>query len=64
MLASRLAILALLYLALAAPLAGQTIQGRVLDAASGEAVAQASVTVLGSNQRPVGRTRAGADGSF
>ena len=49
---------------LAAPLAAQTVRGRVLDAASGEGVAQAAVQALSAEGRDVGRARTAADGSF
>jgi hypothetical protein len=51
-------------LLLAAPLGGQTIRGRVLDAGSGEPVPQATVTALTADQHTAARTRTAADGSF
>jgi len=53
-----------LTLALAVPLAGQTMRGRVLDAATGEGVAQAQVQALTEEGRDGGHTRTRADGSF
>lgn len=50
---------------LATPLAAQTVRGRVIDAATGEGVAQAqvqAVTVSGDND--AGRARTGPDGAF
>ncbi|HEX8361767.1 MAG TPA: carboxypeptidase-like regulatory domain-containing protein, partial [Longimicrobium sp.] len=55
-------ILALLC-ALPAALEAQSIHGRVLDAASGEAVPEATVQVTGADRQAV-RTRARADGGF
>jgi hypothetical protein len=56
-------ILALLF---ALPVAGeaQSIHGRVVDAASGDAVPEATVQVTGAEQRQAVRTRTGADGAF
>lgn len=48
----------------AAPLHAQVVRGRVLDAASGEGVAGARVTVLGAGDRAAGRTDSGPDGAF
>jgi 5-hydroxyisourate hydrolase-like protein (transthyretin family) len=55
---------AIALLAVTPPLAAQTIRGRVVDAATGEPVAQAGVTVLTTEQRTVARARTGADGTF
>lgn len=55
---------ALLAASLAAPLGAQTIRGRVVDAASGEAVPQATVTAVTTEDRGAGRTRTAADGTF
>jgi hypothetical protein len=62
--ASRSIALALALSALAAPLAGQTIRGRVVDAASGEVVPQARVAVLGPGGRAAARVRVEQDGAF
>ena len=51
-------------LAVTIPLSAQTIRGRVVDAATGEPVSQAAVTVLSPSQRTAGRARTGADGTF
>ena len=51
-------------LACAAPLAAQTVRGRVIDAASGEGVAQAQVQALTAEGRDAGRARTGPDGAF
>ena len=48
----------------AAPLAAQTVRGKVLDAASGEGIAQAAVQALSADGRDVGHARTAADGSF
>jgi len=48
----------------ATPLAAQTVRGRVLDAASGEGIAQVAVQALGADGHDVGRARTGPDGSF
>ncbi|HVG45455.1 MAG TPA: carboxypeptidase-like regulatory domain-containing protein, partial [Longimicrobium sp.] len=58
-----LALLPLLGL-LAAPLAAQTVRGKVLDAATGEPVPQAEVTAASTEGRGAGRARTGADGTF
>jgi hypothetical protein len=55
---------AIALLASTAPLAAQTIRGRVVDAATGEPVPQAVVTVLTPENRNAGRARTGADGTF
>jgi hypothetical protein len=47
----------------ATPLAAQTVRGKVLDAATGEGVAQAEVQAL-SEGHDLGRARTAADGSF
>lgn len=57
-------LLGLLLATSGAPLAAQVIQGRVVDAASSQGVAEAVVTAIGPNQRPVERVRTGADGTF
>ena len=49
---------------LATPLSAQVVRGKVLDAATGEPVAQAEVTAATVEGRGAGRTRAGADGAF
>lgn len=50
---------------LAAPLAAQTIRGRVVDARTGEGVPQAEVTALAaSGGRRAGRARTDATGAF
>jgi hypothetical protein len=49
---------------LAAPLAAQVVRGKVLDAASGEPVAQAEVTAATLGGRGAGRARSAADGTF
>jgi hypothetical protein len=49
---------------LASPLAAQTVRGKVLDATSGEAIAQVTVQALGADGRDLGRARTAADGSF
>jgi hypothetical protein len=61
---TRAALGVLALLAAAAPLAAQTIRGRVLDAATGEPVPQAGVTVLTPEQHTAGRARTGPDGTF
>ena len=61
---ARAALGAIALLAATTPLAAQTIRGRVVDAATGEPVAQAGVTVLTPEQRTVARARTGADGTF
>src|SRR6185436_3762942 len=48
----------------ATPLAAQTVRGRVLDAASGEGIAEVAVQALGADGHDVGRARTAADGSF
>ena len=48
----------------AAPLAAQTVRGKVLDAATGEPVAQAQVTAASTEGRGAGRARTGPDGTF
>ena len=48
----------------AAPLGGQIIRGRVLDAASGDPVPQVSVTAFTADQHNGGRARTAADGTF
>jgi hypothetical protein len=48
----------------AAPLAAQTVRGKVLDAATGEAIAAVTVQALSAEGRDVGRARTAADGSF
>src|SRR5688500_12043700 len=55
---------ALLALVLGSPANGQNVVGRVVDAASGEPVPQAQVTVISGEQRPVGRALADASGRF
>lgn len=55
---------ALAVLALAAPASAQTIRGRVVDAATGQPVADATVTALNPNDRLVARTRTDAEGAF
>ncbi|HEU0052716.1 MAG TPA: carboxypeptidase regulatory-like domain-containing protein [Longimicrobium sp.] len=55
--------IALLSLA-AAPARAQSIRGRVLDGATGQPVAEATVTALDSVGRRAGRARSSADGSF
>jgi hypothetical protein len=49
---------------LAAPLAAQTVRGKVLDAATGEGIVEAEVRALSADGRDVGRARTGPDGSF
>ncbi len=60
----KLLTLIVLSLAFPAALQAQSIQGRVVDAASGEAVPEASVIVEGGAQRHTVRARTGADGGF
>jgi hypothetical protein len=48
----------------AAPLAAQTIRGRVVDARTGEGVAEAAVSALTDGGRRAGQARTGADGKF
>jgi outer membrane receptor for Fe3+-dicitrate len=50
--------------ALAAPLSAQTIRGRVVDARTGEAVAEASIAAVTREGRGAGQARTGADGKF
>ena len=59
-------ILALLALfpAIAAPAAAQVLSGRVLDAADGQPVPQARISVLGAEGRMVGRTTSAENGTF
>jgi hypothetical protein len=57
-------LVALVLLPVAGPLSAQTIRGRVLDAASGDPVPQAAVTVLTAGERTAGRARTGVDGAF
>jgi hypothetical protein len=62
-LARRTLPLALVFLA--APLGAQTVRGRVIDAATGEGVAQAQVqAVSASGGNDAGRVRTGPDGAF
>jgi hypothetical protein len=61
--------LPLLAIALIIPLAardaaGQTVRGRVVDAASGEGVPEAQVSALGQDNHATARTRTHADGTF
>jgi len=49
---------------LAAPLSAQSVRGKVLDAATGEGIAEAAVQALGADGHNVGRARTGPDGSF
>jgi hypothetical protein len=49
---------------LAAPLAAQTVRGRVVDARTGEGVPQAAVSALTDGGRRAGQARTGADGKF
>ena len=49
---------------MAAPLHAQTMRGKVLDAATGEGVAQAQVQALTEEGRDGGHARTRADGSF
>jgi hypothetical protein len=51
-------------LALATAASGQTLRGKVLDAASGEPVAQAAIAAQDSAGHTVGRARSAADGTF
>jgi hypothetical protein len=53
-----------LALSLAGPAAAQTLEGRVVDARTGQAVPQASVTVLGRTGRAVERARSDDAGNF
>jgi len=48
----------------AAPAAGQTLRGRVVDAGSGAPVAEAGVTALGSRGNEAMRARTGTAGEF
>jgi hypothetical protein len=48
----------------ATPLAAQTVRGRVLDATTGEGVAQAAVQALSPEGHDLGRARSGPDGTF
>jgi len=48
----------------AAPLAAQTVRGRVLDAATGDGVAQVAVQARTPEGHDLGRARTGADGTF
>lgn len=48
----------------AQPLSAQLIRGRVVDAATGEGVAEATVAALASGTRAAARVRTGADGTF
>jgi hypothetical protein len=57
-----IAALAILFIAIPAPAAGQVIRGRVVDAASGAAVPLARVAVTGTGQRT--RATTAADGRF
>jgi hypothetical protein len=49
---------------LASPLAAQTVRGRVLDAATGEGVAEAAVKAVDAEGHDQGHSRTAADGSF
>lgn len=60
----RRAAVALLLLAAARPLSAQVLRGKVVDAVSGEPVAQAAVSARGADNAEAGRARTGADGSF
>jgi hypothetical protein len=55
---------ALPLLALAAPASAQVVRGKVLDAATGEAVPRAEVSAVTVEGRGAGGARTGADGSF
>jgi hypothetical protein len=46
------------------PLAAQTVRGKVLDAATGEGIAEAAVQARSADGHNVGRARTGPDGSF
>ena len=50
--------------ALAAPLSAQVVRGKVLDAVSGEPVAQVALAAVGADGKVEGRTRTGGDGAF
>jgi len=60
----RIASLLPFLLAFATPLAAQSVRGKVLDAATGEPVPQASVSAVTVEGRGAGQTRAGPDGTF
>ena len=62
-LAPRTLPLAALLLA-AAPLSAQAVHGKVIDAATGEGVAQAQVQAVTLEGRDAGRARTGPDGTF
>ena len=55
---------ALAALCWASPAAAQVIFGKVLDATTGQPVAEATVEALRENNRPAGRVRSQADGTF
>jgi hypothetical protein len=48
----------------ATPLAGQTVRGKVLDAATGAGIPEAVVRAVSGGDNEVGRARTAADGSF
>ena len=60
----RIASIAGILALLATPLAAQTIRGRVVDARTGEGVAEAAVSALTDGGRRAGRARTGSDGKF
>lgn len=62
--APRPILLSLFIATIGAPLAAQTIQGRVIDATSSAGIPQVVVTALGPDQRPAERVRTGSDGTF
>ena len=51
-------------LVFASPVAAQVLSGRVLDAADGEPVPQARISVLNAEGRMVGRTTSAENGTF
>ncbi|HLL85433.1 MAG TPA: carboxypeptidase-like regulatory domain-containing protein, partial [Longimicrobium sp.] len=53
-----------LSLVFASPAAAQVLSGRVLDAADGEPVPQARISVLNAEGRMVGRTTSAENGTF
>ncbi|HVG43735.1 MAG TPA: TonB-dependent receptor [Longimicrobium sp.] len=60
----RIASIAGIFALAAAPLAAQTIRGRVVDARTGQGVPQAAVHALTDGGRRAGQARTGDDGKF
>ncbi|HLL81966.1 MAG TPA: carboxypeptidase regulatory-like domain-containing protein [Longimicrobium sp.] len=64
MILRRLLALPALLLAFATPAAAQVLSGRVLDAADGQPVPQARISVLNAEGRTLGRTMSAENGTF